>query len=128
MAANKRSTLYGWFSNGAIPDGDKFASLIDSSLNLVDDGVTKDTDGTLILTSQGPQQNVLAFGNKDQGTGTVDEDLGSLGAVAPHRQHHRGLSNASAMPRPYDSSSIARPATSASRPPLLGPRLKWRGQ
>lgn len=54
-----RSSLKALFDNGCRPDGDNFASLIESMVNKVDDGISKDQENGLILSPEGNNSRKL---------------------------------------------------------------------
>ncbi|HQJ91096.1 MAG TPA: hypothetical protein PLB70_10820, partial [Paludibacteraceae bacterium] len=61
MAKTNRRTLKEYFSAGKKPDCSQFADLIDSMLNIVDDGFIKTADGgmTLSPTNGSREGNVM---------------------------------------------------------------------
>ncbi|WP_340065861.1 hypothetical protein [Ascidiimonas aurantiaca] len=54
-----RDTLKSIFSNGSRPDANNFASLIDSMINKVDDGISKNLEDGLILSPEGKESDRL---------------------------------------------------------------------
>jgi len=54
-----RDTLKSIFSNGSRPDANNFASLIDSMINKVDDGISKNLENGLILSPEGKESDRL---------------------------------------------------------------------
>lgn len=60
-----RETLSGYFKNGARPTGNQFKSLIDSMINKVDDGISKNSeDGLLLAPEYSVSKRALSFTNK----------------------------------------------------------------
>lgn len=57
-----RATLKGMFSNGNRPNEENFANLIDSMVNTVDDGITKNAENGLALAPDGAESSrVISF-------------------------------------------------------------------
>ena len=61
MAKANRETLKGYFGNGRIPAGRQFEDLIDSMLNIVDDGMDKSAGNGLQLSPLEENGPVLEF-------------------------------------------------------------------
>jgi len=61
MAKNDRSTLKKFFSKGELPTEDKFSDLIDSSLNVVDEGFDKSADHGFEISTTGSSERMLSF-------------------------------------------------------------------
>lgn len=61
MAKANRETLKGYFKSGRIPTEEQFEALIDSMLNIVDDGMNKSAGNGLQLSPLGEGGNVLQF-------------------------------------------------------------------
>jgi len=54
-----RASLKSVFGNGTRPDASNFGSLIDSMVNIVDDGISKNAKDGLILSPEGKESNRL---------------------------------------------------------------------
>ncbi|MEM8998648.1 MAG: adhesin [Bacteroidota bacterium] len=54
-----RESLKSVFGNGARPDASNFGSLIDSTVNIVDDGISKNMEDGLMLSPEGNESNRL---------------------------------------------------------------------
>ena len=54
-----RDSLKSVFGNGTRPDASNFGSLIDSTVNIVDDGISKNMEDGLILSPEGNESNRL---------------------------------------------------------------------
>lgn len=61
MAKANRETLKGYFSNGKIPTGTQFGDLVDSMLNIVDDGMDRTEGNGLQLSPLEEKGPVLEF-------------------------------------------------------------------
>lgn len=61
MAKANRETLKGYFDNGKMPTGRQFGDLVDSMLNIVDDGINRMDGGGLQLSPLDDTGSVLAF-------------------------------------------------------------------
>ena len=61
MESFNRSTLKGFFQKGKVPTEVHFANLIDSTINKVDDGLSKTPEYGLRLTPGDKNQRVLSF-------------------------------------------------------------------
>ena len=59
-----RNTLKSFFSDGAMPTSDMFAELIDSTVNIYDDGFDKNDKDGLKLTTVGNNKSLLSFYNQ----------------------------------------------------------------
>src|SRR5690554_701736 len=68
MASKKRKELYDLFQTGSKPTQDDFADLIDSMVNITDDGIGVSEKGRPIeLVQQGTKERYLDFSSaKDQ--------------------------------------------------------------
>src|SRR5690554_5999727 len=49
MAARSRNYLKGQFEDGDSPDGEDFADIMDSFINIIDDGIQVDGNGSLLV-------------------------------------------------------------------------------
>lgn len=61
MAKANRETLKGYFSNGKMPTGSQFGDLVDSMLNIVDDGMDRSDGNGLQLSPLEDKGPVLEF-------------------------------------------------------------------
>ena len=61
MAKANRETLKGYFSNGKMPTGSQFGDLVDSMLNIVDDGMNRTGGNGLQLSPLEENSPVLEF-------------------------------------------------------------------
>ncbi len=61
MAKNDRSTLKKFFSEGELPTEEKFSDLIDSSLNVVDEGFDKSAEHGFEISTTGSSERMLSF-------------------------------------------------------------------
>jgi hypothetical protein len=77
MSNTGRNTLKQSFKTGAIPSGDDFASLIDSSINKTDDGITIDAAGNLGLGETRPDARIAVKGVFNTTIGIASIDAGS---------------------------------------------------
>ncbi len=83
MPKRNRQTLKASFRDGARPAGLDFENLIDSTLNLLDDGLRKEPDAGLILAPE-PGKSVVLSVCREAGDGqglwevALDEETGSL--------------------------------------------------
>jgi hypothetical protein len=77
MSNTGRNTLKQSFKTGAIPSADDFASLIDSSLNKTDDGITIDAAGNLGLGETRPDARIAVKGVFNTTIGIASIDAGS---------------------------------------------------
>lgn len=66
MAKRNRNTLKNFFKEGALPTEHQFADLIDSSLNVVDEGFEKSGKHGLELSLEGEGQSLISFFRKTQ--------------------------------------------------------------
>jgi len=64
MPSRNRDTLKYFFSDGALPSSDMFGDLIDSMLNMDDEGFSKSSQNGFELTNQGDSENLLSFYNQ----------------------------------------------------------------
>ncbi|TNE54007.1 MAG: hypothetical protein EP338_08945 [Bacteroidetes bacterium] len=71
-----RASLKKLFSNGTRPDETSFSNMIDSMLNVVDDGITKNEKDGLVLSPEGQEEDpVISFYRsiqQDQANWTID--------------------------------------------------------
>src|SRR5690349_4798921 len=82
METEGRATLKGYFQSRSFPTQDQFAQLIDSSLNLADDGVATDGAGNLGVGTDAPAARLDVRGDLSRALpGTVATTAGSA-AVA----------------------------------------------
>ncbi|MCF6257971.1 MAG: hypothetical protein L3J98_09175 [Gammaproteobacteria bacterium] len=61
MAKKNRSTLKRFFSEGALPTEEQFSDLIDSSLNVVDEGFDKSPEHGFEISAMGDHERMLSF-------------------------------------------------------------------
>lgn len=61
MAKRNRETLKNFFRKGALPSEEQFADLIDSTVNMVDEGFSKSAQNGLEITSQGNHATLVTF-------------------------------------------------------------------
>jgi len=61
MGLLNRDTLKNFFRNGSMPTEGAFGNLIDSTVNKVDDGFSKDQEHGLMLSPEGSSQKLLSF-------------------------------------------------------------------
>lgn len=61
MAKRNRETLKNFFKKGALPSEEQFADLIDSTLNMTDEGLSKSPQNGLEITSQGNHETLATF-------------------------------------------------------------------
>ena len=80
MSQQNRSTLKGYFKEGFRPDSDDFADLIDSTLNIYDDGFDKKDKEGLCIRSRVDEHGLLAFYRHQSGSSVTP---GQRGAEAP---------------------------------------------
>jgi hypothetical protein len=82
MPKKNRTALRQYFQTGNTPTQDQFAELIDSGVNLLEDGVTVDAAGRLAIGASAPTAHLSVQGAFDQpltGTVAIAEGIG----VAP---------------------------------------------
>ena len=72
MSRQKRDTLKGFFADGMRPNASNFADLIDSGLNLVDDGFSRDPQFGVQIKLVGDQSRLLSFYGASQSLDTPD--------------------------------------------------------
>lgn len=63
MAKANRKTLKGYFSTGRMPTGEHFGDLVDSVLNIVDDGLNKTENGLQLSPKEGLSSVMEFFGH-----------------------------------------------------------------
>ena len=73
----KRDTLKGYFAAGARPTADNFAQLIDSCLNLADDGFARDPLYGVQIKLAAGQSNLMSFYSTGQFTDKPDWSVAS---------------------------------------------------
>ncbi len=61
MAKKNRETLKNYFKNGSLPSQDEFGDLIDSNLNVIDEGFDKSNDEGLKVSSTSPSGRLISF-------------------------------------------------------------------
>ena len=61
MARKNRSTLKNYFKNGNVPSEDQFEDLVDSSLNIVDEGFDKTLEDGLKISQFGNSGKLMSF-------------------------------------------------------------------
>jgi len=61
MAKKNRSTLKRFFREGALPSEDQFADLIDSSLNMIDEGFDKSPENGFEISLIGDHDRLISF-------------------------------------------------------------------
>lgn len=61
MRRQNRSTLRGYFSEGALPSADHFADLINSALNMVDEGFDKTAEDGFKISLIGEHDRLISF-------------------------------------------------------------------
>ncbi len=88
MAKKNRSTLQRYFSEGALPTADHFADLIDSALNMVDEGFDKTPENGFEISLIGDHDRLISFFRNYAGTQAVwsisyDKDNDRLLFVKP---------------------------------------------
>lgn len=72
MSRQKRDTLKGYFAEGERPTASDFADLIDSGLNLVDDGFSRDPQYGVQIKLVGDQSRLMSFYGASQSLDTPD--------------------------------------------------------
>lgn len=63
MALMNRRTLKNFFKRGSLPTEVNFADLIDSTLNKVDDGISKNIEAGLMISPTGTSNKLMSFYN-----------------------------------------------------------------
>lgn len=71
MSQQTRTTLKDYFKDGLRPDSDDFADLIDSTLNIYDDGFEKKDQEGLCIRSRVDEHGLLAFYRHQSGSSTT---------------------------------------------------------
>ncbi len=67
MAKQNRNTLKNYFKRGSLPSENHFSDLVDSSLNIIDEGFYKTVDDGLKVSTAGASDRLLSFyRNTDQ--------------------------------------------------------------
>ncbi len=61
MSKRNRATLKNFFRKGAMPSEEQFGDLIDSSLNMVDEGFSKTPEDGFEITTLGEHENLVSF-------------------------------------------------------------------
>lgn len=68
MAKKNRNTLKNYFSKGSLPSESHFSDLIDSMLNMLDEGFDKSPENGLEISPLGRHENLISFYRK------IDQD------------------------------------------------------
>lgn len=95
MAKQTRATLKNFFKAGQLPTADHFGDLVDSSLNLVDEGFGKSPENGVQISTLGNERALLSFytpvdPNKSQWSIAYGEDTEEgVDVVAPERTRKR---------------------------------------
>lgn len=78
MAKANRKTLKGYFSDGRMPAGKHFEDLVDSMLNIVDDGLNRTENGLQLSPQEGHASVIEFFGHilDDQPVWRIEIDKG----------------------------------------------------
>ena len=71
MAKRNRSTLRNYFRKGKLPSEDHFSDLIDSTLNMQDEGFRKTPQDGLQISSQGSEDGLISFARNSEPTRTL---------------------------------------------------------
>ena len=61
MAKKNRNTLKNYFKNGSVPSQDQFGDLIDSTLNIIDEGFDKTLADGLKVSQFGDTGKLMSF-------------------------------------------------------------------
>ncbi len=61
MAKKNRETLKNYFKNGSLPSQDEFGDLIDSNLNVIDEGLDKSSEEGLKVSSLSTSGKLISF-------------------------------------------------------------------
>ena len=61
MNLKNRETLKEFFSKGKMPAQGNFEALIDSMVNRIDDGFSKDMENGLMLSPEGSSKSLIGF-------------------------------------------------------------------
>jgi len=59
--ASNRETLKNFFRQGSLPTEEHFGDLIDSTLNIIDDGFSQSADNGIEITRLGTKQRLISF-------------------------------------------------------------------
>ena len=73
MTKRNRNTLKNYFLNGSVPNQDQFKDLIDSNLNIIDEGFDKSPDEGLKVSQLGDSGRLISF-FKDNLTGRLNTE------------------------------------------------------
>jgi hypothetical protein len=73
MALKRRKTLKNFFENGSQPSEDNFSDLIDSNLNMLDEGFKKSPENGLEISTPVGERAFISF-FRDAGSGQDDRD------------------------------------------------------
>ncbi len=65
MSRKNRETLKNYFAGGARPSAEHFATLIDSVLNIVDEGFDKSVEYGFEVSAEGDQESLITFFRKN---------------------------------------------------------------
>lgn len=93
----KRDTLKGYFAAGARPTADNFAQLIDSCLNLTDDGFARDPLYGVQIKLAAGQSNLMSFYSTGQFTDQPDWSVASDAAGTLNFLPYGGLGTGSQL-------------------------------
>lgn len=77
MAKKDRITLKRYFHDGALPSADQFGNLIDSTLNMIDEGFDRSPQDGFEITLIGKHSRLISFfrsGNPEQPVWTIEYD------------------------------------------------------
>ena len=61
MTRRNRNTLKHYFQNGSVPTQDQFEDLVDSALNIIDEGFDKTISDGLIISQLGESGRSVSF-------------------------------------------------------------------
>ncbi len=75
MPKRNRDTLKNFFRKGALPSERQFHDLIDSALNMVDEGFSKTPDNGIEVATQGEHHTLMSFSRAEE-PGRFDWSLG----------------------------------------------------
>jgi hypothetical protein len=71
MAIKNRRTLKNYFRNGSVPSQEEFEDLIDSSLNLIDEGFDKTPDQGFQIAQLGDSGKLISFSKAELGASSL---------------------------------------------------------
>jgi hypothetical protein len=97
MAMKDRNTLKHYFKKGDIPSQAEFENLIDSGINMIDDGFSKTSKDGLMISGVGGTENLLSFYDEIQDEtaqwvisinkkGIVNQDMNNLQIKSPENK------------------------------------------